>query len=646
MSGNGMDAPPRPRRAFRVGVVGHRLDRLPQDSEKLKTLGGTLHHILEEIRNALVATDKEDFAGLYTDQALILRAVSPLAEGSDRLFADAALSLGYELCCPMPFYQEEFEKDFTGKDSREENSLAHFRGILEKARNGTGLTIFELDGERGHAPEAYGAAGRVVLNQSDLLVAVWDGDKARGPGGTVDTLHEALRYHVPVIRIDASRPDQCHLLRSRADLTGSADHLSETHIAPAHLSAVLSSIVHREMRPSPTERSEAGPEAATRLRDRLRVIAPLAWLDLRRDRIDVEAYFAERRPDTDRGFLWKLMRNIVGDGSLRWPSLSLEDFESQIRREWPTMADAGSRPSPVADWANNRLRICFAWADGLADHYANAHRSAFIASYLLAAFAVLVALLPVAVPPGLLGRWDRPLEVLLGIIEFCALYRILWLQMKSRREWHERWTDYRLLAELIRELRFMVPLGGGRPLPRIPPHLEVYGDPARTWMYWYIRAIARQTGIPAARVTPDYMRDCVDFLDRMVGDGETGQQGFHNRAQRRARHLDERLRLAANILFFLTLLDVAYRAVLALNGSGPDPSAAILGRCLLVAAAVLPAFGAAVEGINNQGEFVRIRETVRRHGQRLSEIRGPHRPGTEWIIAAACGHRSSLRQYC
>jgi hypothetical protein len=211
--------------------------------------------------------------------------------------------------------------------------------------------------------------------------------------------------------------------------------------------------------------------------------------------------------------------------------------------------------------------------------------------------------------------------------------------MKSRREWHERWTDYRLLAELIRELRFMVPLGGGRPLPRIPPHLEVYGDPARTWMYWYIRAIARQTGIPAARVTPDYMGDCVDFLDRMVGDGETGQQGFHIRAQRRARHLDERLRLAANILFFLTLLDVAYRAVLDLNGSGPEPSAALLGRCLLVAAAVLPAFGAAVEGINNQGEFVRIAKrsaamasAFRRFAARIAQVRSGLSPRLADIV--------------
>ena len=69
---------------------------------------------------------------------------------------------------------------------------------------------------------------------------------------------------------------------------------------------------------------------------------------------------------------------------------------------------------------------------------------------------------------------------------------ILLLLIWSRRSrWQERWTEYRLLAELIRELRFLVPLGGGKPLPRMPAHMAVYGDPARTWMYWHMRAIAR-----------------------------------------------------------------------------------------------------------------------------------------------------------
>jgi hypothetical protein len=50
---------------------------------------------------------------------------------------------------------------------------------------------------------AYSVAGRIVLNQSDLLIAVWDGGKPAGGGGTVETLREAVHYHVPALWIDA-----------------------------------------------------------------------------------------------------------------------------------------------------------------------------------------------------------------------------------------------------------------------------------------------------------------------------------------------------------------------------------------------------------------------------------------------------------
>ena len=83
---------------------------MPQDAERLGQLRLTLRIILAEVRKTAEVLTSEP-ASLYAKPA-ILRALSPLAEGSDRIFAEEALALGYELCCPMPFYQEEFEKDF------------------------------------------------------------------------------------------------------------------------------------------------------------------------------------------------------------------------------------------------------------------------------------------------------------------------------------------------------------------------------------------------------------------------------------------------------------------------------------------------------------------------------------------------------
>ena len=103
------------------------------------------------------------------------------------------------------------------------------------------------------------------------------------------------------------------------------------------------------------------------------------------------------------------------------------------------------------------------------------------------------------------------------------------------------------------------------------------------------------------------MRDCIDFLAHVVGDADSGQRGFHPRgggprphpghaiAQRRptAFPLDRRGRESCAWLWalFHTL----------------EPSFAQAWiEVLLLLAAFLPALGAALEGISNQAEFLRI----------------------------------------
>ena len=47
------------------------------------------------------------------------------------------------------------------------------------------------------------AAGHAVLEQSDVLIAVWDGAPARGRGGTAAMVVEAWRRRVPVLHLSA-----------------------------------------------------------------------------------------------------------------------------------------------------------------------------------------------------------------------------------------------------------------------------------------------------------------------------------------------------------------------------------------------------------------------------------------------------------
>jgi hypothetical protein len=189
--------PPRAPLAFRVGVVGHRPNRL--DKANLDQLANVIGTILSAVKDETLSVARDckahDCKAPYDGAAPVLTAISPLAEGTDRIFAEQALHLGFKLCRVLPFPQAEFEKDFAPGSALEQgDSLSRFQQMLAQA-----TAQFELDGTRAEESEAYGAGGRVVLNQSDLLIVVWDGERQGKRGGTEETFDEARNRGVTVV---------------------------------------------------------------------------------------------------------------------------------------------------------------------------------------------------------------------------------------------------------------------------------------------------------------------------------------------------------------------------------------------------------------------------------------------------------------
>ena len=194
---------------FRIGCIGHRPNRLE----------GANQFVLSKALKLILANAKDEVSRIwqadskwYSGDAPVLQVVSSLAEGSDRLIAEEAMKLGYSLSCPMPFSQQEFEADFAPGKALEPDSLNRFHRILDQAEHSVGLTRFELIGDRNKESKAYKVCGQMTLNQSDLLLVVWDGISKMDMGGTEDMLLEALRLHVPVIWIDARPPHGCMVL--------------------------------------------------------------------------------------------------------------------------------------------------------------------------------------------------------------------------------------------------------------------------------------------------------------------------------------------------------------------------------------------------------------------------------------------------
>ena len=184
--------PPVPPVIFRIGVTGHRPNRLgPDTSALVEKLGSVFAHIQKEV--IAFGTTHEDVG---TPR---LQLISSLAEGVDRMAAHCALDLGYELQVPLPFPREEYAADFAEPRSHDE-----FHALLARANS-----VFELESSPPHRELAYRAAGHIVLRQCDLLLAVWDGEPSRGIGGTSELIDIARDTGRSILFMSAVAP---HLL--------------------------------------------------------------------------------------------------------------------------------------------------------------------------------------------------------------------------------------------------------------------------------------------------------------------------------------------------------------------------------------------------------------------------------------------------
>jgi len=164
--------------ALTVAITGHRPNRMPIGEAQ----------IARRLRLVLAALR----CGTRRHRHI---AVSALAEGSDRLFATAALELGYELLVLLPLARADYEATFG-----DAGTTPVFRDLLQRAND-----VIELPGTPDDSTAAYEAVGHKTADTADVLVAVWDGHGAAGRGGTPEVIEYAIRNGKPVIWIDAAR---------------------------------------------------------------------------------------------------------------------------------------------------------------------------------------------------------------------------------------------------------------------------------------------------------------------------------------------------------------------------------------------------------------------------------------------------------
>lgn len=117
-------------------------------------------------------------------------AVSSAAAGSDLLFARMARERGMAWQALLPLPEADFRKDFTEAEWRTAEALL-----------GSAETVTALAGADSRE-EAYLDCGIETVNACDVLVALWDGEPARGRGGTAEMVMYARELSKPLLVID------------------------------------------------------------------------------------------------------------------------------------------------------------------------------------------------------------------------------------------------------------------------------------------------------------------------------------------------------------------------------------------------------------------------------------------------------------
>jgi hypothetical protein len=166
-----------------IGVTGHR---------RIANVEGVRAAIQEVLRRVAAQLPRADHTPVRYG------VISPLAEGADRLVAQAVLETQdavLEAALPLPV--DEYMRDFDTEESR-----AEFRELLGRAQQVT--EMFPAD-SREHA---YKQVGEYVVDRCDVLITVWNRDHVGGAGGTEETYRYATgrkRHEIPVYVIDPER---------------------------------------------------------------------------------------------------------------------------------------------------------------------------------------------------------------------------------------------------------------------------------------------------------------------------------------------------------------------------------------------------------------------------------------------------------
>ena len=114
-------------------------------------------------------------------------ALSSLAIGTDQLFAEVAISFDIPLVAVIPV--QDYKRFFQNDD------LIKYNRLLQESE------VRDLRWQ-GDDREGFFAAGKFIVDHTDLLFAVWDMQKSNGLGGTADVVQYARQLSKRIVHLN------------------------------------------------------------------------------------------------------------------------------------------------------------------------------------------------------------------------------------------------------------------------------------------------------------------------------------------------------------------------------------------------------------------------------------------------------------
>jgi hypothetical protein len=599
--------PPLPAPILALGVTGHRLNNADFVAHQDRIAA-----VLDQIFSAIAAAASPAMVRLH----------SLLADGTDQIAAHAALARGWDLVAPLPFGRAlnqainahpaspaDARLLLAGEAARAADTAERAQAIAALEQRARLFELADADAAiaalylamvdaptdvaaaqryASAASRRVALAGRVMIEQSDLIIAVWDGATRDAVGGTGHTLASALVAGATVVLIETGQPEAWRLITDLEAL----DAPAETPPDPAARGAALAASVAAALHPA--------DEGAAAL-----ALAPSAW----RATSNI-LFHGYRRVET-----------LFGGGPRPWRSLLLV-------HEPPQATEAGSGAAmlqvlaglPGADPAwprrvGSAVLQRFAWADGISTRYSDLYRGGMVANFLASGAAVLAGLayLPTAGP-----EWKH----VFAAVEFLLLGTIVvTTALAKRHHWHDHWFETRRAAEYLRHAPFLMALGVARPPGRWARGSSGGSSASRAaWPEYHARHALREAGLPPVRVGQSWLRA---VLGGLLMPHLASQRDYHRGKAQRLDRVHHRLDAVSTTAFQLAVVAVAFWLLLwagGISGVLPDAAAEKSAKAFTFLGVLFPTIGGAVAGIRYFGDFDRFAAISRVSAEKLDAV--------------------------